>query len=112
MPSVDASPAQPIRGLDLKPAHLEELRRLLRAHAPGAQVWAYGSRVIGGAHEGSDLDLVLRQPDDLTRPTPTLAALRTALQDSRLPMRVDVHDWADLPESFRREIGRKYMQVT
>lgn len=33
---------------------------LLGQHVPQAEVWAYGSRVNGGAHEGSDLDLVLR----------------------------------------------------
>ncbi|WP_394370317.1 nucleotidyltransferase domain-containing protein [Pedobacter segetis] len=27
------------------------------------QVWAYGSRVNGDAHVGSDLDLVIRTPD-------------------------------------------------
>lgn len=26
------------------------------------EVWAYGSRVSGEAHEGSDLDLVIRTP--------------------------------------------------
>ncbi len=27
------------------------------------EVWAYGSRVNGAAHEGSDLDLVIRGPN-------------------------------------------------
>ena len=30
---------------------------------PTAEVWAYGSRVTGEAHEASDLDLVVRRPN-------------------------------------------------
>ena len=104
MQELDSSPA-----LFLEPSHLAELRELLRRHAPHAQVWAYGSRVTGGAHECSDLDLVLRNPSDLTRRSTGLADLREALQDSRLPMLVDVFDWADLPEHFHREIERQYV---
>lgn len=89
----------------------EELLGLLRTHVPGAQVWAYGSRVTGQAHEGSDLDLVLRQPADLRRPTPGLADLREALQDSRLPMLVDVHDWAELPTAFHDEINACHLEL-
>ena len=67
--------------------------------------------MTGGAHPGSDLDLVLRHPQDQLRPTPGLAALREALQQSRLPMLVDVHDWAELPASFHREIERAHLVI-
>lgn len=92
--------------LDLRPEWLELLRRLLAEHLPGAEVWAYGSRVNGTAHEGSDLDLVARNPDDPGRPLPGLWPLREALSESDLPILVDVLDWALIPESFRREILR------
>ena len=39
------------------------LEGILREHVPGVEVWAYGSRVSGHSHGGSDLDLVLRGPD-------------------------------------------------
>ena len=42
--------------------HRERLEALLREHLPGVEVWAYGSRVNGRSHDGSDLDLVLRGP--------------------------------------------------
>lgn len=103
--------ADPALRLDLSAAHLAELQRLLREHVPSARVWAYGSRVIGGAHEGSDLDLVLRDAQDPERRSEGLAALRTALSDSSLPMLVDVHDWADLPDSFRREIEQSHLEL-
>ncbi len=95
----------------LAPAHLTLLRQLLRAHVPQAEVWAYGSRVNGDAHEGSDLDLVLRNPADLRAPCAGSTALKLALQDSLLPMLVDVHDWAHLPARFQQNIERRYVAL-
>jgi hypothetical protein len=37
--------------------------------------------------------------------------LRDALVESNLPIRVDVVDWARIPEAFRREIERAYVVV-
>src|SRR5580658_1491156 len=90
--------------LNLNPGHLRVLLDVLNTHAPEAEVWAYGSRVNGSGHDGSDLDLVLRHPDGLDQPQKHMAALRNALSEGNLPMLVDVLDWARLPEDFRREI--------
>lgn len=92
--------------LDLRPEWLEVVRQLLAAHLPDAEVWAYGSRVQGTAHEGSDLDLVVRNPTDLSKPQPDLSPLKEALRESRLPILVDILDWALIPESFQNEIMR------
>ena len=48
--------------LHLSPRHRAEIAALLRKHLPDVEVWAYGSRVTGRSHDGSDLDLVLRGP--------------------------------------------------
>jgi hypothetical protein len=92
--------------LRLAPRHLATLRALLAQHVPQADVWAYGSRVTGGAHEGNDLDRVLRGAMETAQP---VAALVEALQASDLPMLVEVHDWAHLPASFRAEIARGFV---
>jgi predicted nucleotidyltransferase len=97
--------------VDLKSGHLRLLVAILQKHAPGAEVWAYGSRVNGDGHEGSDLDLVVRNPDVLNQPQKQLYALRDALSKSNLPMLVDVVDWARIPEDFRREIQRQHVVV-
>ena len=97
--------------LDLKPEHLSLLLDVLKQHAPEAEVWAYGSRVNGGGHEGSDLDLVVRNPGGLDQPQKRLYVLRDALGESNLPMLVDVLDWARLPEDFRCEIERQHVVV-
>ena len=97
--------------LDLPPGWLRLIRELLATHVPDAVVWAYGSRVTGGSHPGSDLDLVLRHPDDLRAEYYGRHRLLEALSESDLPILVEVHDWARLPESFHREIERAHAVV-
>ena len=97
--------------LNLKPNYLRLLLDVLESHAPEAEVWAYGSRVNGDGHDGSDLDLVVRNPAGLDQPHRKLYLLREALNESNLPMLVDVLDWARLPEDFRREIERQHVVV-
>ncbi len=98
--------------LDLAPRHREQIERLLHAHVPGVEVWAYGSRVDGRGHEGSDLDLVLRGADLRPLPNEALRDLQEALRDSTIPFIVEVRDWARLPEAFHREIERGYVALT
>lgn len=105
MPALDPS----LLALDAR--HLRTLKALLARHTPHAQVWAYGSRVNGTSHEGSDLDLVLRHPTDLSQTVPGGQALKEALQASDLPMLVDVHQWAHLPQTFHARIEAGYVPL-
>ena len=97
-----------MQALELPDAYLRELRELLDSFAPQAEVWAFGSRSEGRSHEGSDLDLILRNPAQLDQPQTGLSALRGALE-SNLPILVDVLDWARLPDEFHREIERSHV---
>ena len=94
--------------LDLKPRHRQLLESLLTEHLPGVEVWAYGSRVSGMSHEGSDLDIVLRGPGLEPIPAGKLSKLTDALRESTLPFLVEAHDWARLPQGFHEEIERNY----
>ena len=96
--------------LDLPRRYRELLEALLREHVPDADVWAYGSRVNGRSHDGSDLDLVLRSPT-LEPLGYEYVELAEALEQSNIPILVQVHDWARLPESFHREIERAYVVI-
>lgn len=97
--------------LELPERYLEMVRAILREHVPGAEVWAYGSRVTGEGHAASDLDLVVRDRENPSSETPGLSALKAAFVESNLPIRVDLHDWARLPESYREEIERAHVAV-
>ena len=46
--------------LALPRRYRDQLKALLSKHVPSVEVWAYGSRVNGRSHDGSDLDLALR----------------------------------------------------
>lgn len=98
-------------GLALPGRYLLMVRQLLREHCPGAEVWAYGSRVAGGEHAASDLDLVVRRPESLNSATPEVSRLRAAFVESNLPIRVDILDWARIPASFQEEIMRGHVIV-
>ncbi len=95
--------------LDLPLRYRKMVQIMLRRHLPHAEVWAYGSRVNGDCHEASDLDLVVRNPVALDETLPDLSDLKEALVESNLPIRVDLVDWARIPEAFRREIERAYV---
>lgn len=93
--------------LDLPQRYREELLSLLETHVPAAEVWAYGSRVTGTNHEGSDLDIVLRGPE-LQKLGSEYPDLLDAIEESTIPILIDVFDWARLPQSFHSEIERRH----
>ena len=96
--------------LALPRRYRNQLEALLSKHVPGVEVWAYGSRVNGESHDGSDLDLVLRGPT-LEPLDGGFFDLLEAIEKSNVPILVQAHDWAMLPESFHREIERDYVVV-
>ena len=98
--------------LHLSSKHRRVLDALLRKHLPDVEVWAYGSRVNGRSHDGSDLDLVLRAPDLNEIPSSQLWELEEAIRESNIPFLVEARDWARLPERFHQEIEREYVVLT
>ena len=95
--------------LHLQPRHRRVIEGLAQQYLPGVDIWAYGSRVNGQSHDGSDLDLVLRGPELAEVPSRQLAGFREALQESTLPFLVEARDWARLPKRFHGEIQRNYV---
>ena len=95
--------------LHLSPRHRAQIVALLGEHLPGVDVWAYGSRITGESHDGSDLDLVLRAPDLQKIPIGRLSDLWEAVRESTIPFLVETRDWARLPEGFHGEIERDYV---
>lgn len=94
--------------LDLPLRYRRMVEALLHEYIPEAEVWAFGSRVSGENHEGSDLDLALRSPT-LEPLGAAYTDLVEAFRESNLPILVQSHDWATLPESFRSEIARRHV---
>ncbi|WP_119343243.1 nucleotidyltransferase domain-containing protein [Facilibium subflavum] len=72
------------------------------------EIWAYGSRVDGSAHDTSDLDIVIRTADLSPLPIEELSAFKQAVHDSNIPILVQVSDWARMPEYFHSNILANY----
>ena len=97
--------------LHLALRYREVLLDLLREHLPEVEAWAYGSRVNGQSHDGSDLDLVLRAPDLQEIPALALADFSQAVHDSTIPVVVEARDWARLSRSFRRRVEEDHVRL-
>ena len=95
--------------IDLNPNHLATVLRILAEHVPECEVRAFGSRATWTARDYSDLDLAVIGDDPLD--WRTLARLKEAIEESSLPMRVDVLDWHATSESFRKVIEQDYVVV-
>jgi len=67
-------------------------------------ILAYGSRVTGEAHDTSDLDLVLKTDDETRVDISDFITFKEALQNSNIPILVQVLDWHRIPESFHKNI--------
>jgi predicted nucleotidyltransferase len=97
--------------LHLPERYLQRVHEILQKYLPQAEAWAYGSRVNGDHYEASDLDLVVRDPTDLSHRQNHLSELKEAFSDSDLPIFVQVVDWALIPASFQLEILAGYVVV-
>jgi len=95
--------------IDLTPAQLKLVQKILSEHVPECEVRAFGSRVTHSAKSYSDLDLAIKgdQPIEQRR----MNRLIEAFQESDLPFRVDVLDWNEISESFRNVIEEGYETI-
>ncbi len=93
--------------IDIRPADLDTVRRILSEHVPTVEVRAFGSRVAWNARETSDLDLALMTDEPLT--LSRMADLRAAFTGADVPFRVDIVDWASTSESFRRVVEAEHV---
>jgi len=95
--------------IDLKPHDWLIVRAILERLVPHCTVWAFGSRATWTAKAFSDLDLVVVTDQPLEWATST--ALAEAFDESDLPIKVDVVDWAKTSESFRKIIQKDKVVV-
>jgi len=73
--------------------------------AQPARVYLFGSWASGTQHRASDIDLAIEAPTKL--PAAVLSRLREALEESRVPYRVDLVDLAEVDASFRARALRE-----
>lgn len=84
------------------------LTDIFDSYCPQAEIWAYGSRVNGDFHDGSDLDLVVIA---FHSKTARIYELKELIRESNIPFLVDINEFNDLPKYFQDEIKRSYVVV-
>ncbi len=94
--------------LFLAQRHREELLHILQTYVPEQDVWAFGSRATG-KHLGrfSDLDLAVECAIE-----PSVRyALKDALDESKLPIRVDFVELDRVDAAFAAHIRQDFVLV-
>ena len=94
--------------LFIKSEDLKILTDIFASYCPNAEIWAYGSRVNGRAHEGSDIDLVVK---DFRSDSADINELKDILRESSIPFLTDIQEFDKLPETFQQEILKNYIII-
>ncbi len=94
--------------INLRTKDLDLLQKIFRDYCPDAEIWAYGSRVNGDSHSGSDLDLTVKSFNDSKK---RLYELKELLAESNITFLIDITDLNSLPFSFQDEIKKSYIVI-
>ena len=95
--------------IDISPENWRIVRDILQRYVPDREVWAFGSRAKWTAKDFSDLDIAIIGDKPLS--IALTADLREAFQESALPFKVDIVDWANITPSFRQVIQAAKIQI-
>lgn len=95
--------------IDLNPKHHKIVSDILYEYAPNRDVLVFGSRAKWTAKDKSDLDLCIMRDEPL--PSKKINALNDALDESPIPFKVDVVEWAKIEDSFREIIKRDGVEL-
>ena len=87
---------------DMSDVNFKTILNILSTIVPQCEVIAYGSRVKGTSHPGSDLNLLLKAKKQVN--PMQLYSLKSAFEDSNLPFTVDILDWHSIPDQFKENI--------
>jgi len=95
--------------IDINSRDWKEVQHVLNTFASAYEVWAFGSRVTKSAKPYSDLDLVVITKNPMS--FSEQAALVDSFEESALPFKVDVVDWAATNDSFKKIILKNKVVV-
>ncbi len=85
-----------------------QLQTIFKNYCPNAEIWAYGSRINGNAHSGSDLDLIVKNFGDHKC---NITELKKIIANSNIPFLIDICEFNSLPEYFKQEIINNYVVI-
>jgi type I restriction enzyme S subunit len=95
--------------IDISTENWRIVRDILQRYVPDREVWAFGSRAKWTSKEFSDLDIAIIGDKPLS--IALTADLREAFQESALPFKIDIVDWANITPSFQQVIQAAKIQI-
>jgi type I restriction enzyme S subunit len=95
--------------IDISTENWRIVRHILQRYVPDREVWAFGSRAKWTSKEFSDLDIAIIGDKPLS--IALTADLREAFQESALPFKIDIVDWANITPSFQQVIQAAKIQI-
>jgi len=72
------------------------------------QIFVFGSRARGDQAKFSDLDILLRPTEDIDD---LVGSIRDQLEESELPVKVDLVIERDLAESYRENVAKDLIEL-
>ena len=94
--------------INLNTQYISILKQIFDTYCKNAEIWAYGSRVNGDCHDGSDLDLVVVSYNEHGK---NLGDLKQLINESDIPILVDISEFHMLPKSFQDEIRKNKIVI-
>lgn len=88
--------------IDISEKNLKIVLDILKQFVPNSEVRVFGSRYKMTAKKYSDLDLVILEKEKID--WRIIEDIKEAFQESDLTFRVDVIDWNNIEEYFRKII--------
>lgn len=82
----------------------EELLTIIKKHIPQAKVYLFGSRARGTNNPGSDIDLAIDANQKI--PWSTLGMIKEEIEESTIPLFVDIVDLHDIDDNLKIQIQR------
>ena len=95
--------------ISVSDSELKIIKDILKRHLSECQVWAFGSRVNGGAKPHSDLDLAVVSAKEIS--PITFGQLNEEFSESNLSFRVDIVDMNHVSQNFRQLIEKSYIII-
>jgi predicted nucleotidyltransferase len=89
----------------VKKKYQDLLLNIIQKHLPGSKVFLFGSQATGKATEASDIDLALDA--GATIPFNTIISILAEIDETIIPMKIDLVDLNGIQESFKQAIIRE-----
>lgn len=96
-------------GLSAEDWSIVERELIAKLRNEGCTLYVFGSRARGDYQPFSDLDILVDTDRELSD---LLSEIRDALEESQLPIKVDVVLWSELAESYRRFVDEEKIALS